>query len=121
MKGFGFKIFPFILLACFIAVMTTGSLLKKPLAKDDDVMLFIDNVKSDVKEEKWELAKDELEKLEKAWKKVVIRIQFSSERDEIKQLQRIIERTRGYVDAKDKGGALSDLAEAEFIWTELGK
>ena len=121
MKGIGFKLIPIISLCLFIAIMTTGSILKKPLFGDDDVIHYIDDVMLNVTNEDWQAASDQLEKAQKAWKKVVHRIQFSAERDEINMLKTNLERTHGFIAAEDKGGAMAELLEANYIWTELGK
>lgn len=121
MKGIGFKLIPIISIIIFILIMTTGSLLKKPLFGDDDVIHYIDDVRDKIKNENWEMASDQLKKAQKSWKKVVHRIQFSTERSEINSLKVNLERTHGFISAKDKSGALAELSEARYIWTELGK
>lgn len=112
---------PVILLAFFIAVMTTGALLKKPMGKKDDLIHYIELMEEEILEQNWKEASDHLSDAKKAWKKVVTRIQFSAERDEINELHKTLDRTSGFIKAEDKGGAMAELAEARNIWTELGK
>ncbi|HEX6593154.1 MAG TPA: DUF4363 family protein [Bacillota bacterium] len=121
MKGIGFKLFPVILIGLFIAIMTTGSFLKKPLREDDDVIYYLNHVQEDIEDEDWKSAAEYLTKTQKAWDKVVQRIQYSAERDEINMLKTTFERTNGFIRAKEKAGALAEIAEAQFIWKELGK
>lgn len=112
---------PIVLLALFIAIMTTGALLKKPMANDDDVMQLIEQTEDNILNQNWEKASIHLKEAKKAWSKVVRRIQFSAERDEINELHKALERTGGFIRAEDKGGAMAELSEARNIWTELGK
>lgn len=112
---------PIFLIAIFVAAMTTGSFLKQPMASDDDVMLSIEKMEDEILNQDWEKASAHLKDAKKAWKKVVVRIQFSAERDEINELHKALERTGGFIQAEDKGGAMAELAEAQNIWKELGK
>lgn len=118
---FSLKLIPITMVGLFVIMMTSGSFLKKPLNDEDDVMLHIQQLKENVQNEQWEVASDHLEKTIQAWKKVVKRIQFSVERDEINSFRKTLERTKGFIKAEEKGGALAEIDEAHHIWTELGK
>jgi len=121
MNGFLGKAIPIALLALFVAVMTTGGILKQPMKQAEDVVQLIEQLEKDVLSQNWESASDHLEKTKKAWTKIVNRIQFSAERDEINELHKALERTGGFIKAEDKGGAMAELAEARNIWKGLGK
>jgi len=108
-------------LIIFIVVMTTGSFLKQPYYNTDDVIYYVDQLSDDIQKEKWEKANEQLEKIKKAWRHVVYRIQFSAERDEINTFKTNLERIRGFIIAEDKSGALADLSEMRYIWEQLGK
>lgn len=43
------------------------------------------------------------------------------ERDEIYEIRKTLERTEGFINAKEKAGALAEIAEVRYIWSELGK
>lgn len=112
---------PIVLMAVFICIMLSGSFLKKPLGEDDDLPQLIDRIQEYVTNDSWEEANKGLEALDKAWKKVVVRVQFSSERDEINSINTSIARLRGAVQAKDKSNTLMELYEAYNHWKELGE
>ncbi|MEI3604088.1 DUF4363 family protein [Pseudogracilibacillus sp. SE30717A] len=114
-------IIPIILIAIFIAVMTTGALLKRPFGTEDDVMELIAKMETEVLNNEWDKASQHLDEAKKAWTKVVHRIQFSAERGEISTLHKSLDRTEGFIKAEDVGGAMAELAEARHIWKELGK
>jgi hypothetical protein len=101
--------------------MLSGSFLKKSIGKDNNIPKSIEIVKQYVNEEKWEEAKISAEKLEEVWKKVVNRVQFSSERDEINGFSISLARLKGAIMTEDKSGALMELSEAYEHWDELGK
>ncbi|SNV66076.1 Uncharacterised protein [Clostridium cochlearium] len=108
-------------LIIFILVMLSGNYFKKPMGKDDDIVGFIEIVIEDVNKENWVEADKNREKLEKAWDKVVKRIQFSSERAEMNELEASLARLKGAIMAKDKGLALVELNAAYEHWKSLGR
>ncbi|AAO35050.1 hypothetical protein K144313037_02430 [Clostridium tetani] len=112
---------PIITLVIFILVMLSGNYLKRPMGKDDDVVGFIEIVIEDVNDENWEVADKNREKLEDAWNKIVKRIQFSSERSEMNELDASLARLKGAIMAKDKGLALAELNVAYEHWKSLGR
>ena len=105
----------------FVCIMLSGSLLKKPLNHNDDIPMKLENIIDDINRGAWDDADAEVENLNKVWKKVIVRIQFSSERDEINYLSVNIARLRGGIQAKDKSGALMEAYEAKEHWKSLGK
>jgi len=112
---------PVATLIVFILVMISGNFLKKPLGGDDDVPGSIEKTIRSVIDENWDEAGTMADQLQRAWDKVVARVQFSSERDEINALSMNLARLRGAIIAKDKSGALMELKEAYEHWEELGK
>lgn len=112
---------PIVTLTVFILVMLSGDFLKRPLGKDDNIPDSIQLIINDVELEKWAEAEKKADKLSTAWKKVVNRVQFSSERDEINALNVNIARLHGAIWARDKSSSLEELCEAYEHWDELGK
>ena len=99
-------------------VMLSGDLLKQPLGGDDNIPQSIETLVQDINHENWEAAKQDTDNLNRVWDKVVNRVQFSSERDEINAFSSNIARLRGAIQAKDKSIELSDAYEH---WKGLGK
>lgn len=120
MRRFLIRIIPLITLALFTFIMLSGNILKRPLGEDDDIVGSIDDIIEAVNKDAWYEANDMLQGLERAWKKVVSRVQFGSERDEINRLTTCIARLQGAISAKDRSGALMELYEAHNHWVELG-
>lgn len=112
---------PIVTIALFVCIMLSGSFLKKPFNKNEDIPKKIEVITQYVNNEEWQEASDELETLDKAWRKMISRIQFSSERDEINYLSVNIARLRGAIQAEDKSSALMELYEANNHWKTLGE
>lgn len=112
---------PAFLLMFFVLIMNAGPYLKQPRGRSDDVAGSIRAVRADVLDQKWDSAGVGAGNLEKAWNKVIPRIQFSVEREEINSLSRNIYRLQGYITAGDMAGALAELREAERNWNGLDR
>lgn len=112
---------PIIALIVFILIMLSGSILKKPLGNNDNLPFTINTVMEDVNAQQWEKAYEDTEKLDLIWNKIIKRVQFSSERDEINALSVNIARLKGAIIAKDKASAFMELNEAFEHWSALGK
>lgn len=112
---------PVIILGFFVLIMTTGQFLKKPMREGEDVVKYISIIAEDVKSENWSRAEEDRQKLVKAWSRIVPRIQFSVERDEIYNININLSRLGGIIMGKDQAGALAELGEIYENWRELGK
>lgn len=112
---------PLALLAVFVAVMQSGDYLKRPMGDDDDVPRYIQAVAAAVRADDWDRAGQDIEKLDKAYRIVVKRIQFSVERDALEGMALSIARAKGMIEARDKAGALAQMYEADAHWGDLGR
>lgn len=121
MRKFMVITIPIVALSFFILIMVSDSYLKGSLGKDDNIPQAIEGIIDDISNERWEEAKRNTEEIEGLWRKIVKRVQFSAERDEINAFSFNIARLHGAIMAKDKAGALVELREAYEHWEELGK
>lgn len=112
---------PIVSIALFILIMLSDNILKKALTNNDDIPKSINLIIKDIEEDKWSEAKDKTDQLSVSWQKVVKRVQFSAEKDEITSLDKNIARLRGAIMAKDKSNAFIELNEAFEHWENLGK
>ena len=112
---------PVVLIVFFVAVMQAGGYLKQPTGDGDDVQRYIQKVAADARADDWELARQDIEKLDTAFRAVTKRIQFSVERDALEGLTLSIARAKGMIEAKDKAGVLSQMYEADAHWNDLGR
>lgn len=114
-------IIPAIAISMFIAIMTTGGLVKKPFGKNDDVAKCIENLKEDILSENWDKTNVDLKRLERAWRIVEKRVQFSVERDEMLAIDTSIARIEGTVLVMDRAQAVAEISELKEHWEDLEK
>jgi hypothetical protein len=105
----------------FILLMNAGNYLKSPRGQDDNFPLHIKLLTENIKNEQWQKAGENLEKLALAWKKIVPRIQYSVEKDEINAINVNLARLKSYITNRDKSNALAELNEAFEHWNDLNR
>lgn len=111
---------PIATLLLFVFIMISGNILKKPLSEDDNIPRSINDIIEAVDNEAWDEADGKLRGLEGAWDKIIFRVQFGSEREEINNITTSIARLKGAIKAEDRAGALIESYEAFSHWLELG-
>ncbi|WP_053220296.1 DUF4363 family protein [Virgibacillus senegalensis] len=121
MKKFLLYFIPLLTLAVFIAVMNSGAFLKQPIGKDDRLYESIQNLEADIKDKNWKKAKSEAIYMEKAWDKVVRRIQYSVEKEHILEIDGTISRIRGGVEAKDDQSVMEEIYYYYGQWEQLAR
>lgn len=122
MRRFVFYLIPALALALFFAVMNGGIYLKNSVGEEDHHFTkYYEKIRSNIKEEQWEQAINNTRTLEKVWKKKIPWIQFSVERAQINGIDISLARLEGYLEAKDKAGALAELYESKRHWDDLGR
>lgn len=110
---------PVVAIILFIAIMLSGKYLKNPRNPSEDVVGFMQNTINHANEENWGKVEIDIMNLEKAWKKIEPRIQFSVERDELYNIDVNIARLKGSSISKDKSSTLIELHELLENWDEL--
>lgn len=112
---------PIVTIALFILIMLSDNFLKKSLSTNDNIPVSIESIRKEVIKDDWAEANKKTDQLSNAWDKVVKRVQFSAEKDEINGFYKNIARLRGAIAAEDKSDALMELYEAYEHWENLGK
>ncbi len=110
---------PIATIILFLAVMLSGNYLKQPLGKNDDIPGLIDALINEIQNEQWESISQKADALKLAWKKVVFRVQLSSERTEISNFNIALARLQGAILEKDRLSAIIELKEAYEHWKQL--
>jgi hypothetical protein len=119
MKKFISYSIPIITLAVFVLIMLSGSYFKKPRNPSEDVIAFTQISIVHAKAEKWDMLNKDITSITTAWNKIIPRIQFSVERDEISNINVNISRLRGSIASQDKSNTLMELNEIIENWHEL--
>lgn len=110
---------PLATIILFLAVMLSGNYLKLPLGKNDDIPGLIEVLIKDIQDEQWDKVSQKAEELNQAWEKVVFRVQFSAERNEINNFYIALARLQGAIIEKDRSSAIMELKEAYEHWSQL--
>ncbi|HYE68664.1 MAG TPA: DUF4363 family protein [Anaerovoracaceae bacterium] len=121
MKKFVAVFIPVALIAFFILIMISAPFLKKSFGENDNVQTIMEEIKNEVNNGKWAEARESTVELEAAWNIIIDRVQFSVERDELKEIQTSLARMEGYIEANDRSGSLAELAVVKEHWTNLGE
>jgi hypothetical protein len=119
MKKFISYVLPIATLLLFVLLMLGGNYLKKPRNPSEDVIAFVNQSIDHVQTEKWDMLQQDIASIDTAWKKIVPRIQFSVERDEIYNIYLNLARLRGSIASEDKSSTLIELNEIIENWDEL--
>ncbi|MDD4548785.1 MAG: DUF4363 family protein [Syntrophomonadaceae bacterium] len=110
-----------LILVFFIVVMNAGDYSKKPRSESDDVVLYMEQLQQNILLEQWEEAEVNNKKLHKAWQKIIPRIQFSVEKDEINAISVNFSRLSAYITSRENEDALAELYESREHWDNLNK
>lgn len=120
MRRFLVRTIPIVTLS-FSCSYVKRKLYEKPRNQEENVDKFISSTIEYVKNEEWSNAEKEIEKLDLAWNKILKRVQFSSELDQINYLSESINKAKGGIIAEDKGISLSNLISFYEEWKIIGK
>ncbi len=121
MKKFISYTMPIVTLSIFVFIMLGGNYFKKHLNSSEDVLGFTQTSIEHAKAEKWDKVSQDIINIDTAWKKIIPRIQFSVERDEIYNISLNLARLKGSVDSEDKSNTLMELNELIENWHELSR
>lgn len=120
-KLFLYKIIPAIILLLFIVIMNSGTYLMHPWGFSDNVPGYFPQIYNNISRNQWNQASYDLENLHLAWRRVIKRIQFSVERDEINNFQHSMARLKGFLEARNQPGAYAEIEEMKETWDDLGQ
>lgn len=115
------KIIPALTLVIFIIIMNAGTVCRDFFGLNGEVAKHFTLLQLSINNQQWSTAQLYLDDLENEWKKLLARLQFSVERDEINTFQHSLARMKGFIEAQDNSGCLGELRELEETWSDLGK
>ena len=100
--------------------MLSGNILKRSVVNGNSVPEWINLIIHDIELEHWDEANEKTSTLSNSWEKIIDKVQFSSERNEINNFSVNISRLHASIITKNKDDALLELYEAYEHWDELG-
>lgn len=89
------------------------------LPDKDSIPRHVSQLETDLKAGQWDNAREDLQALDMAWKKVIPSIQLHAEMDAIDGIKADIARLNGSIDAEDLGLALAEINELSEHWENL--
>ncbi|PKM78679.1 MAG: hypothetical protein CVU90_01385 [Firmicutes bacterium HGW-Firmicutes-15] len=110
---------PIVTLVIFILIMQGGYYYITSMSDKNTIPQYISIVENDVKADRWDNAKEDLNNLDLAWKKAIPKVQFHAEMDAIDGIKENLARLSGSIDAKDLGLSLAELRELAEHWENL--
>lgn len=119
MKKFISYAIPMLTLTAFILLMLGGNYLKRPLSPSENVVAYAELSIEHAKAQKWDMLEKDVVNIDFAWKKIMPRIQFSVERDELYNINLNIARLKGSITSEDKTSTIIELNELLENWAEL--
>ncbi len=119
MKKWACYLIPIVSLIVFVLIMQGGCYFISSQSDKDAIPQYIDQTETDLKAGNWDIAHEDLQRLDLAWKKVIPRIQFHAEMDAMDGIKEDIARLNGSIDAEDLGLSLAELAELSEHWENL--
>ncbi|MGE5381763.1 MAG: DUF4363 family protein [Methylocystaceae bacterium] len=78
-------------------------------------------IEKQVTDKQWEAAMSESKSAQKIYHSAVPRIQFSMERDEMKQIDMALIRLQAYIKTENQAGAVTSAMEAREHWLSLNR
>lgn len=119
MKKMVSYLIPLVTLLIFVFIMQGGYYLVSSMTDKNDIPDYINQVENDIRNAHWDQAREDLDRLDSAWKKAVPRVQFHAEMDAIDDIKENLARLSGSLDAEDLGLALTELRELAEHWENL--
>lgn len=119
MKKFISPAIALVVLTLFVFLMLSGNYFKKPRNSSEDVIAYVETSIKHATTNNWDMLNEDLTSIDKAWNKIIPRIQFMVERDEIYNINLNIARLRGSIASEDKANTLMELNEIIENWNEL--
>lgn len=112
---------PTLIILASASLFASGEYLKAPRGERDNVLMYLDQLEQDLVSENWQAADNTLNTLEIAFGKVVPRVQFTVDQNDIIDFEISLTRLRGAIQAKEKGEALIELFEINYHWHTFAK
>ncbi|MDR6717447.1 MULTISPECIES: DUF4363 family protein [Paenibacillus] len=113
-------VLPIFLILLFVAIMASGTYLKKPFGTQDRLLESVQTLEKQVEGKQWTAAKSQIEYAMQAWEKIVDRIQFSVERETIYDILGTLARIKGGVAAEDDKAIMEEIYYFYVLWDNLG-
>ncbi len=114
------KVVYLLLVSVFLINFSACSLMQKPIDKRTGFFDYLKQTESNIRNEEWDKARDNLENSEKAWKKVKPLFQIDIDHDYVNSLEENLIKLEGYIETKEKGESLATILLVKDTWENIG-
>lgn len=119
MKKMAFYLIPIVTLLIFVFIMQGGCYYATSISDRNDIPNYINQLENDMVNAHWDQAREDLVRLDLAWKKAVPKVQYHAEMNAIDGIKEDLARLSGSIDAEDLGLGLAELRELAEHWENL--
>lgn len=105
----------------FALLLNTGTVLKRPMGRNDRVEAGLHAVEEAVLKEQWATADREWDRVQASSIKVGRRIEIAAERDQLQDFYEELARLRGSIQAHERGSALEHISVLKALFDEFGR
>jgi len=109
---------PLLIITVSIGIMTMEPGRSKRIG-GDQFSQQLDQLQQEVQEENWQQSRAEINKLQQVFQQRVKRLQFSSERDELRLLNLTLVQIEAYIVCQDRTEAIASIFAAREHWANL--
>ncbi|KHF40019.1 DUF4363 family protein [Halalkalibacter okhensis] len=113
-------IVPLTFILASLTLMTSGGWLKEPRSDQDELLQSVQSIEEHVQRENWQEAKRKHAYTKRAWTIVTKRIQFSVGKDTLSEVNQVLSRMEGAIEAEDANATLIEIYSFYEFWQELG-
>ena len=109
----------FTLIATFLIALCSCTLLVKPLDKNIHFSEQLSQLESDIRNENWEKADENLEAAKKAWKRLKPWIQVDIDHDYVHEIEENLAKLEAYIDTEEQADALANILLIQETWDDI--
>lgn len=121
MRKWASVLLPALVLLLFALALNTGSLLKRPFGRHDDISGSVDRLDAAVRSGDWASANEALSAVSRAMTAVRPRIELAAERSELDRFNETLALLRGSLTARDLSASLQHIALLHLLYEDLGR
>lgn len=113
------KIAIFTLIATITISLCSCMLAVKPLDKNTHFSEQLSQLESDIKNENWEQANENLKAAKKAWKELKPWLQIDIDHDYVHEIEENLARLEAYIETEERPDALANLLMIQETWEDI--
>jgi len=114
------KTLPLIFVCSLAILFSSCALFKKPIDKRVGLTQELNNIETNIKDEKWDKAGKSLEVSKKTWHKIKPLLQVDIDHDYVNDIENNFTILGGYIEAESKPNSLATVLLIKETWKDIG-